>query len=280
MDIELLKTFLEVRNTRHFGHAADNLYITQAAVSARIKQMEEYFGVQLFIRKRNNLQLTSEGERLIPHAETMLLAWSRARQDVALDVDQKDQLGIGTTAGLWNYTYQGRLASIYKAFPEIALRSEVHGADDLLRMVLERALDIAVLFDAPSVSELTVQSAGKLKLVLASTVAGVTAKTVFKENYIYVDWGTAFNMFHAKRFNDAAPAILYTTMASIAEAFMADCPASAFLPLNRIDSAGLEQLSVVEGVAGFSREVSIIYRANSERLDLIEQILPLLQFQD
>ncbi|WP_082880488.1 MULTISPECIES: LysR family transcriptional regulator [unclassified Oleiphilus] len=39
MDIELLRTFLEVKNTRHFGKAAENLYLTQAAVSARIKQL-------------------------------------------------------------------------------------------------------------------------------------------------------------------------------------------------------------------------------------------------
>ncbi|WP_082881977.1 LysR family transcriptional regulator [Oleiphilus sp. HI0043] len=39
MDIELLRTFLEVKNTRHFGKAAEHLYLTQAAVSARIKQL-------------------------------------------------------------------------------------------------------------------------------------------------------------------------------------------------------------------------------------------------
>ena len=65
MDIELLKTFLEVKNTRHFGKAADNLYLTQAAVSARVKQLEDYFGIKLFIRSRNNIQLTAEGERLV-----------------------------------------------------------------------------------------------------------------------------------------------------------------------------------------------------------------------
>ncbi len=45
MDIQLLKTFLEVKATRHFGRAAENLYLTQAAVSARIKQLETVLGV-------------------------------------------------------------------------------------------------------------------------------------------------------------------------------------------------------------------------------------------
>ena len=71
MDIELLRTFIEVRKTRHFGKAAENLYLTQAAVSARIRQLEQLLGVKLFIRSRNNIQLTSEGERLVSHAQTV-----------------------------------------------------------------------------------------------------------------------------------------------------------------------------------------------------------------
>ncbi len=39
MDTDLLKTFLEVSKTRHFGKAANNLFVTQAAVSARIKHL-------------------------------------------------------------------------------------------------------------------------------------------------------------------------------------------------------------------------------------------------
>ena len=40
MDTELLKTFLEVSRTRHFGRAAESLYLTQSAVSFRIRQLE------------------------------------------------------------------------------------------------------------------------------------------------------------------------------------------------------------------------------------------------
>ncbi|MEX2366994.1 MAG: LysR family transcriptional regulator, partial [Pseudohongiellaceae bacterium] len=75
MDIELLRTFLEVRNTRHFGKAANNLFITQAAVSSRIKLLEQMLESPLFVRYRNNLQLTEAGERLVNHAEEILKAW-------------------------------------------------------------------------------------------------------------------------------------------------------------------------------------------------------------
>ena len=52
MDTDLLKTFIEVSKTRHFGKAAENLYVTQAAVSSRIRQLESRLGVELFSRRR------------------------------------------------------------------------------------------------------------------------------------------------------------------------------------------------------------------------------------
>ena len=61
MNLELLKTFLEVERCRHFGRAAEELHLTQAAVSARIRQLEETLGVRLFERKRRDIQLTPPG---------------------------------------------------------------------------------------------------------------------------------------------------------------------------------------------------------------------------
>ena len=44
MDIDLLRTFVEVSSTRHFGKAAQNLFVTQSAVSARIRLLERTLG--------------------------------------------------------------------------------------------------------------------------------------------------------------------------------------------------------------------------------------------
>ena len=53
MDTELLKTFLEVSRTRHFGRAAESLYLTQSAVSFRIRQLENQLGVKTTALRRN-----------------------------------------------------------------------------------------------------------------------------------------------------------------------------------------------------------------------------------
>ena len=72
MDLELLRTFLEVHRNRHFGRASETLHLTQAAVSARIKHLESLLGVQLFDRLRRDIRLTPEGNRLVRYAERLL----------------------------------------------------------------------------------------------------------------------------------------------------------------------------------------------------------------
>ncbi|MGD8941462.1 MAG: LysR family transcriptional regulator, partial [Gammaproteobacteria bacterium] len=95
MDIGILKTFLEVYRTRHFGQAAENLFLTQSAVSARIRLLEQTVGVPLFTRNRNNIELTPAGQKLLKHAETILTTWNRARQEIAIEDNAQIPLSIG-----------------------------------------------------------------------------------------------------------------------------------------------------------------------------------------
>ncbi|VEA09996.1 transcriptional regulator HdfR [Salmonella enterica subsp. enterica serovar Sanjuan] len=100
MDTELLKTFLEVSRTRHFGRAAEALYLTQSAVSFRIRQLENQLGVNLFTRHRNNIRLTTAGEKLLPYAETLMNTWQAARKEVA-HTSRHNEFSIGASASLW-----------------------------------------------------------------------------------------------------------------------------------------------------------------------------------
>ncbi len=108
VDTELLKTFLEVSKTRHFGRAAESLYLTQSAVSFRIRQLETQLGTNLFTRHRNNIRLTLAGERLIiPYAESLMNTWLQAKE--ISHASQHSELSIGATASLW-----GRLSNLFR----------------------------------------------------------------------------------------------------------------------------------------------------------------------
>ncbi|MSE17053.1 HTH-type transcriptional regulator HdfR, partial [Pantoea agglomerans] len=113
MDTELLKTFLEVSRTRHFGRAAEALYLTQSAVSFRIRQLENQLGVNLFTRHRNNIRLTAAGERLLPYAESLMSTWMMAKKEVS-HTQQHHELSIGASASLWEAYLTPWLQTLYE----------------------------------------------------------------------------------------------------------------------------------------------------------------------
>ena len=272
LDIELLKTFLEVRKTRHFGRAAENLYLTQAAVSARIRQLEQLLGVKLFVRNRNNIQLTSEGERLVSHAQTVVLAWSRARQELALDTGQGSQVHIGIRSGLWNTALQKKLQRLHEHIPEITLRTEVHMPETAVKMLLDRTLDIAISYDPPGLPEFRLRNIGQINLNLYSTRRGATVESALEKGYVYVDWGSAFARFHATRFGESVLPVLRTNLGESAAQFIRDNGGAAYLPATLV-SGHRSKLHEVAGAPDYSRDIQAAYRSNSDRISLIESVL-------
>jgi DNA-binding transcriptional LysR family regulator len=275
VDIENLKTFLEVYKTRHFGKAADNLFLTPAAVSARIKQLEQYLGVSVFIRNRGNVQLTSEGERLLPHAEHLLQTWAATLRDISLQKTQASSLQIGATAGLWHFALAARLTNISEHLPNSHIQAEALPDEVLVRRLLERSMDIAILYEPPKLPQLKTQKIGQLKLLMAATDKHQKAIAAFQAGYVHVDWGESFEAFHGNRFGDMAPPGLSVNLASIAVSYLEAKPGSAFLPQRFIDTHDF--LYAVKGVPTFNRAIYAIYREGHERPELLKQVIGLLE---
>src|SRR5436189_4819764 len=82
MEIDQLETFIAVATFGGFHRAAETLRLSQPAVSARIKALEESLGSTLFARSRNALTLSDAGRILRPFAEQLLKTASQARQAV------------------------------------------------------------------------------------------------------------------------------------------------------------------------------------------------------
>ena len=277
MDMELLKTFLEVKNTRHFGRAAENLYLTQAAVSARIKQLEGTLGTALFTRYRNNLQLTASGNRLIEHAETMLISWERAKADLSLKTKQNQIIALGTTSGLWDLLLKDGLNEIHKKLPNIALRAESHGQDILVRRLMERTLDLAFVYEPAKITELTSYNIAQSELVLVSTVKNQDLNAAVNMSHVSVDWGTAFNINYSQFYKDVNPPVLYTTLARIALGFILFHGGSAYLPLRMINKYLNTSLFRVEEAPVFNRPIFACYHKENRYTDLIDQILSIVE---
>ncbi|MFF8955277.1 LysR family transcriptional regulator [Streptomyces sp. NPDC014894] len=82
MDIEALRTFAAVAETGQFQAAADELGISQQAVSKRIAALERHFEVTLLVRTSRGSRLSLDGQVLLPHAKKVLAAFEQAERAV------------------------------------------------------------------------------------------------------------------------------------------------------------------------------------------------------
>lgn len=277
MDVKVFKTFLEVAKTRHFGRAAENLYITQAATSARIKQLESFFGTSLFIRDRNNIKLTSSGERLIAYADIMVNTLEQAKNELALSDTKSMQLILAGTPNIWDAYLQRSLSLITSAFSGCGFQAEALSREQLNRNLLERTLDIAFSFDPLKSDELQSKIVTEMSLLLVST-QDCDVMTALSDNYVYIDWGTRFASEHASRHSKAPAPFLRTSTGRIALDFILDNTGAAYLPSTLVSSQlATKQLFIVEGAELWQRPIYINYRKNAVSMEAIARVEALLQ---
>jgi len=142
VDIRFLTTFLEVAETRHFGRAAENLYLTQSAVSARIKLLEEYFNTALFIRNRNSIQITPAGEKLIPFAQELSDTLSRARKLLAEEECQ--HISCASTQNAFVLFFSHLLPNLLSHFSSVSFQHEIATVEQITRQLHEHSIDLAL----------------------------------------------------------------------------------------------------------------------------------------
>lgn len=277
MDVKVFKTFLEVANTRHFGRAAEHLYITQAAVSARIKQLEEFVDAPLFKRQKNNISLTTAGERLIPYATTMVRAMQQVKDDISLIDSQLSQLSIAATPNVWDAYFQNYLTVVNDDFPDMRLRAEMQDIRLLHTSILNNTLDIGLCFDPFFANEVSSQQIAEISLILVSKEPGYAADELMASNYVRVDWGTQFALEHDAKYGKNSAPKLITSTSRIALDFILAKGGGAFLPSTLVEPF-IEngELFRVKGKHTMKRSVYAVYQKHHRMLGCIEKVIEVI----
>ena len=277
MDLELLRTFLELNRTRHFGRAAEALFVTQAAVSSRLKSLEEQLGVILFERSKREMRLTPEGGRLVRHSEKLIAAWRSARQDVSL-AEASEQLVIGGSLRLWDVLLQRWLHDLRRAYPTLAIISEAQTPDFLTRKLIDGTLDVAILLEPAQLDIMQIREVATVEFILVSSDSGLDVERALGENYVFVDWGLSFGLDHRRTFPDAPEAMTRVSHAKMALEYISLVGGSAYLPRRMVDKdIELGLLHEVSDAPVFSRQAYATYPVRSPRLELVEKSLQLVR---
>jgi DNA-binding transcriptional LysR family regulator len=141
-----LRVFLAVVDAGTFTAAADQVHLTQPAISASIRRLEEWAGARLLIRDRRGAELTVEGSALVPHARAAIAAIDDGRRSVRqIRGLERGEIRMGGGATACAYLLPPVLAAFRRAHPGILVKLREGNNDRLVADVAEGSLDLAVV---------------------------------------------------------------------------------------------------------------------------------------
>lgn len=150
MDTQSLQAFLAVADNSSFSLAAEQLYLTQPAVSKRIATLEAQVGARLFDRIGRRVSLTEAGRILLPRAREILVMVDDSR--LAL-INLTGDVGGSLTMATSHHIGLHRLPPILKAYtqahPEVRMDMRFLDSEQAYQGVLDGELEIAVVTLAP-----------------------------------------------------------------------------------------------------------------------------------
>lgn len=268
MDTELLKTFIEVSKTRHFGRAAESLYLTQSAVSSRIRLLENQLGVNLFTRHRNNIRLTQSGEQLLPYAENLISTWQQARNAVTKNNYKNNTLSIGAVALIWETKLNDWLESLYSQHKNLQIEARIASRNILVQQLHERQLDLFIATEPPKMDELSSELLGSIPLRLFTYDKKGNDK---KRTFISLDWGVDSVQQEQEILSQNNGISLITSSANMAKQMLKNTGSCAFLPEYwQQQNPGLK---IVPQSATIHQSIYAVWLQNSEQESLIRKLL-------
>ena len=141
-----LKVFHTVARLLSFTKAAEELHMTQPAVTFQVRQLEEYFNTRLFDRTHNKVNLTPAGERVSEFAERIFDLYSEMENTVRdLTGEISGALTIGASTTIAEYMLPALLGEFKNQYPDINLRLKVSNSEGIVSMVEHNVIDLGVV---------------------------------------------------------------------------------------------------------------------------------------
>jgi DNA-binding transcriptional LysR family regulator len=146
--IRELRTFVAVAGLGSFSAAARQVSLTQAAVSAQMKSLEDALGMQLFDRTAKSVSLNANGQRVLPLAEEMLELYARMCLPETLE-GYRGALNIGAIGTVQTGVLPETLRRLKEAAPLMEARLIPGVSLDLVGQVEAGDLDLALIIKPP-----------------------------------------------------------------------------------------------------------------------------------
>jgi DNA-binding transcriptional LysR family regulator len=151
MDTRQLAAFCAVVERQSFSQAAEQLGVTQPAVSLQVRALEKRLGTQLLDRSGRRVEPTEAGMRLYRGAQRLLALEEQVLDDVVSEAegDLAGALAIGASTGPAAVVVPVLLGEFQRAHPAVRVALEVHDTRAVVELVAERRLELGIVGAAP-----------------------------------------------------------------------------------------------------------------------------------
>ena len=141
-----LRAFEAVARTLGFNAAADELSVTQSAVSRQIKSLEDELGAQLFVRGTRHVQIAPDGQALLRAVEPLLSRLDATVQQIRRS-RSRQRVSVTTFASFGSLWLLPRIEAFQRRYPAIDIRVSAH---DAIADLDDPELDLALRYCSPT----------------------------------------------------------------------------------------------------------------------------------
>ena len=263
MDMDQVRTFLEVVEAGSFVRAAESLNVTQSTVSARIKELEVRLGQPLFIRRKSGVTLTTAGKRFQPHASTLIHVLQQARQDIALPAEMRAVLNIGGQFSLWERILLAWMGDFRTSRPDVAVRAEVGTPESLMRHLADGLLDFVLMYTPEARPGFRIEKLMDQNLVMVATRPDHGGPA--EADYVFVDWGQDFEAWHSDQFPQYGAPALHVSLGTLGLRHILAQGGAGYFPEQVVaPDVAAGRLFPVRKMPTFVRPAHLVYPAEGE----------------
>jgi DNA-binding transcriptional LysR family regulator len=146
MDLTLLTSFLVVSDVGTITDAADQLHVSQSALSRRLQQLERDLGSDLVVRGRHGVELTDAGRVTLEHGRAVVARYERLREELrALESLETGAVRIGGGATVTSYLLPSRIAAFQRTHPGVSFHVKEAGSQEIAADVGAGHLELGVV---------------------------------------------------------------------------------------------------------------------------------------
>lgn len=168
LTLRQLRVFEAVARHLNYTRAAQELFLTQPAVSMQVKQLEDQLGVALFEQLGKRIHLTEAGQEVLGYARTV----TQQLDELEAVLNRmkglsggKLRISVATTA---NYFIPTLLGTFSRRYPDVTVSLDVTNRETLLRQLAENAVDLVIMGQPPAELDVEAQAFMENPLVVVA----------------------------------------------------------------------------------------------------------------